>query len=556
MNHINVLYFGCIGSPGHGLYDKSLPWSKQPPYGSTPWGSKLDGFLVEPLKDCTPGQVQHAVKDGWTLVQFWDYSVDQRPGSNSAFLVSEIMSAEALIEEAQKQWPEIFNRPRFPKLNFGTVHSLLANDSRPSAYELEHAGDVALDNDTAESASLINEVTVDDRGWAVIPFGDWPHEMGLQQFHREQAQEIVDRFSSMAGRFRRAIVGLPIFKGHPDHAVQEIANQYPDKEEKGHLSDMELRPEGLALKLVLSNAGAELVRRGWKYISPYWLARLLTKAGDAMRVYAPSEIRSIGLVVRPNIPSPSLANAARAANQTKTMNPETLKLLGLAPDAKPEQIDAAIKQLQTQAGALANEQSAHNTLKATLTARDGEITTLKATVATLTTEKTAAETTLANERTARIDDHVSFAIRTGRATEAEKATWAARLKANFSTESAALANAAPKVKTASDIPAMLKTLEAQMRNGLANIDPKDKAGNQGGYAADDPDGKDACGMGNDDIAKMTSEQRGAKIKGLVNEQMTLLQNSPEHQRYNQAYANAKRANPRLFGFTQKDVTGS
>ncbi len=429
---------------------------------------------------------------------------------------------------------------------FRTRKVLLANDG--SLYDKEHDGSTeTLENSLPESALLINEVHIDDRGWAVIPFGDWPHEMGMQKFQREQAEEIATGFNNLAGRFRRAVVGLPIFKGHPDHPVAAIANQYPDKEEKGQIAAVEVRSNGLALKLILSNAGAELVRKGWKFISPMWIGNLISKAGEAFRTYAPTELRSVGLVVKPNIPSPSLANAASAANQNKTMNPETLKLLGLAADASPEAIATAVKALKDREGALANDAALLVTTKGELTALQGKVAVLENAATADKTTITETRTTLANERKARIGDHVAAAIRTGRCTEAEKPTWTSRLEANFEAESAVLANAAPKVKTASEIPAMLKVLETQMRASLEN------AAAGGADDGDEDDGKDACGMGNSDYAKMKPEDKSSKMKAIINEHMGKLAHTPDSVRYNSAFANAKKANPRLFGFKAKDV---
>lgn len=431
---------------------------------------------------------------------------------------------------------------------------LLANDA--SLYDREHEGDggvATLENCVPESPTLINEVAIDERGWAVIPFGDWPHEMGMQKFHVEQAKEIVDSFNGLAGRFRRAIVGLPIFKGHPDHPVAAIANTYPDKEEKGQIAAMEVRPNGLALKLVLSNAGAELVRKGWKFISPMWIGQLISKAGEAFRTYAPTEMRSVGLVVRPNIPSPSLANAASAANsnKNKTMNPETLKLLGLAADATPEQIDTAVKAMHGQASSLANEQSAKTTAEGKVTILETKVTTLENAATAAATTLTEAQTALANERTARINDVLADAIRRGRCTEAEKAVWKGRLEANFAAESVALANAAPKVKTESEIPGMLKALETQMKKGLANANTDaDKSGASQDSITDD--GKDECGFANSDYEGMDAAARQGHMKTAVAKEKTALGNGfPAEKMHNTAFANAKKKNPRLFAFQPK-----
>lgn len=422
----------------------------------------------------------------------------------------------------------------------------LANEAPESLYDQEHA-----DEPRENIAGLANEVIVDERGWAIIPFGDWPHDLGMQKFHREQAQAIANAFNAVAGKLRRAIVGLPIFKGHPD--VPALANQYPDKEEKGQVAAVEVRDTGLAVKLILSAAGADLVAKGWKFISPYWLANIISEGADGRKTFAPALLRSIGLVSRPNIPSPSLANAGQPANQNPPMNPETLKLLGLANVATPtaEQIAEAIKALHTQANSLANAATENTTLKGQITVLEGKVAAGVTDLANAASAKTTAETALANERSARVGEHVSQAIRSGRILIADKAVWEGRLQTNFAAESVALANTAPKVKTASDIPAMLKTLQDQMEKDLAN-----EAKKGGKAAADDASadtGKDECGLGNDELGAMNSAQRQAKMKEAIGNHMGKVANHPKTQQYNAAYANAKAANPRLFGFKQSDV---
>lgn len=434
-------------------------------------------------------------------------------------------------------------------------HVSLANEA--SLYDQEHAGQ-ALDNDGAASACLLNEVQLDERGWALIPYGDWPHEMGMQKFHKPEAIRMANSFNDTAGRMRRAICGLPIFKGHPDHPVAAIANQYPDKEDKGQIAAVEARDNGLALKLVLSNAGAELVRKGWKFISPMWIGQLISKVSDSYGVYAPVILQSVGLVAKPNIPSPALANAATAANPKTTMDPEMLKLLGLAVDATPAQISAAIKTLHTNAGTLANEQTAHTTAKTALATAEGKIVTLENAATQAKTALTEAQTALANERTARINDALDLAVRTGRCTIAERPTWEGRLKTNFIEEVKVLANAAPKVKTESEIPEMLKTLQKQMEKqikddatALAN-GKKTKTDDED----DDDDAKDETGFGNDDYQAMDHGKRGKLMQNCIANEMKKLDSTPSTKKHDAAFANAKKANPILFNFKQSGIAGA
>lgn len=115
-----VLFFGCYGSPGHGLNSPRTGYLR---YDSTPWGNKLDGGLLtdDYYKEAHKGvlgavKVHH--KDGWTAIAFWDRSGDSRGGSNTAFLVAAHMTGEELFELARQQWAKVCTRPNFPELKF------------------------------------------------------------------------------------------------------------------------------------------------------------------------------------------------------------------------------------------------------------------------------------------------------------------------------------------------------------------------------------------------------------------------------------------------------
>lgn len=297
--------------------------------------------------------------------------------------------------------------------------------------------------DRVAITGLTNELTAAGaEGWACIPYGEWPHEQGLQRFGRTEAEEMVGYFKNTWNRIKRAIVGMPIYRGHPDLATQ--ADRYPDKATYGQISDLEARDDGLYLRPVLSTAGAALVNeQGLKFFSPHWLAKRLPEEGGRA-VFAPALLVSIGLTDRPNIAGTSLVNSApggAAENQPErntTMPQWLIELLGLANEAPAEQENKARARLtellkRPEAQALANEQSARATAET-------QLTELKTKLAT-------AETALANERTARAEALVAAAVADGRITEAQKPVWLGRLTRDFSAESAALANERPAVKT-------------------------------------------------------------------------------------------------------------
>lgn len=111
---MNVYYFGCFRREGHYLFPSGsrsfVDWKE------CPWGYSIDGGLLKDVSQNHQGLYVVDHKDGWTAVAFWDRSVDDRYGSNSAFLVHEDTTAEIILEEARKQWPEVFDRTDFPEL--------------------------------------------------------------------------------------------------------------------------------------------------------------------------------------------------------------------------------------------------------------------------------------------------------------------------------------------------------------------------------------------------------------------------------------------------------
>src|SRR5277367_6162872 len=78
---------------------------------------------------------------------------------------------------------------------------------------------------------LSNDSALDDDGWALIaPFGEHPktrfvkkngavhREDFIQVLDPESADQLLARENSLFRRIRRAVVGIPVYKGHPDLA--------------------------------------------------------------------------------------------------------------------------------------------------------------------------------------------------------------------------------------------------------------------------------------------------------------------------------------------------
>ncbi len=379
---------------------------------------------------------------------------------------------------------------------------------------------ISLGNEADPAFSLMgfaNAAEISEDGTTLIPYGNWPHSEGIQRFGLEQAQAIVARFKSTWGTFKRAIVGLPVFRGHPD--IPSLANEYPDKTEYGQIADLEAKPEGLAFRLILSSAGAGLVAKGLKYISPHWLANAVGKQGDRT-IYEPALLKSVGLTSRPNIPNKSLVNTAAS------MNPKLLTLLASILNLKPLANATVVTEAQVNDAAaalpegftlvtgeaLANER----TEKAGILTR---ATTAEKRVKELEDADNARQLSLANERKSSIANLVNEAVKAGKIRETDKAVWTRRLELDFENESKALGNSQA-----------LKTTPTAEQRRLADMDRKLKAG-----------------RGGEGTAPLAND--GDSIGDLVNAELTAMGCTDSRSRganYNQAFANVKRRKPDLF----------
>lgn len=326
--------------------------------------------------------------------------------------------------------------------------------------------------ETSSLIGLANEYTVTDDGWALIPYGIHGNERGRQRFQREDAEKMLAYFKNGWATIKRAFVGMPVFRGHPDMAdmvakerdrekdpakkaklasyVNEVSRRWPDKKVYGTVGDMQVRDAGLALKVVLTEEGATLVNeKGLRCFSPHWLGTPLppTEGGpDHACIY----LVSIGLTDRPNIAGTSLVNS----QPTTQMNPLIIALLAamgrtLANELTEEQISAALRDAVPHAKALAARPEA-TALANEQTSRTKAENDLAATKAKLTETETALaneRTALANERKAHATALIATAIAEGRITEASKPVWQSRLERDFVTEATALANERGAVKT-------------------------------------------------------------------------------------------------------------
>ena len=106
---MRVYYFGCDGQAGHYMHLPNMltDWKF---LDSNPWGWKIDYEILKGRE----GQYVLTHKDGWTALSFHDYTVDQRPGSNSSFLAEGEYTRDQMFGIAWEHFPSIAKRVSLP----------------------------------------------------------------------------------------------------------------------------------------------------------------------------------------------------------------------------------------------------------------------------------------------------------------------------------------------------------------------------------------------------------------------------------------------------------
>jgi hypothetical protein len=123
-----MYYFGCIESAGHYLWDQFMNspsmgdgvgkemWEAFPRLdgGHCP-GSRVRGRRAERSRIQTEGlvRVTYSSKKHWTLISFWDRSVDGRGGCNSGFMMRGRHDFLTMWRTAQRLFPHVCSRYEF-----------------------------------------------------------------------------------------------------------------------------------------------------------------------------------------------------------------------------------------------------------------------------------------------------------------------------------------------------------------------------------------------------------------------------------------------------------
>lgn len=113
-----IFYFGCLRESGHYLWLPSgsrtvADYDQRLPVTFPCRLSTLDSGFLPPRAPQDEGVARIWQTDGWTILAFWDRSVDSRPGSNSAFVLEGDLSFEEATAAARGAYPEVWARLKF-----------------------------------------------------------------------------------------------------------------------------------------------------------------------------------------------------------------------------------------------------------------------------------------------------------------------------------------------------------------------------------------------------------------------------------------------------------
>jgi len=118
-------YFGCVGSPGHYWFGLPQEWHGRPqdfPFehidGKFAPRVYVSGYKPYNYDEASEGQASITyINDNnhmiWTVLAFWDRSVDKRGGCNSNFIMQGRHSFDGAVAIAKERFPSIWQRFKF-----------------------------------------------------------------------------------------------------------------------------------------------------------------------------------------------------------------------------------------------------------------------------------------------------------------------------------------------------------------------------------------------------------------------------------------------------------
>jgi len=306
-----------------------------------------------------------------------------------------------------------------------------------------------------------NVLEVGNDGWAKLSaYGDFPNAgvkggvPHIQRIDKAAGERLAANFSPLLKRLLRVKTGLSVFKEHPD--APGFETRCPDKNVYGTIDGVEARDDGIYVRPVITPEGTKLVERGYKFLSSFWDQEEVGTAPDGRPIASPFLLKSVGLVLRPNIPGPAInAHPDNQNPMNRKLVISLLTALGHIPAADITDAALEIKAAEvatTLPGILAANislKTEHDKLVVKVSELTSTNTQLAANVSTLTTEKATLETAKTAAETAKADAEKS------RLAAANSATSERSIAATAVVDAAILTGRLPAAEKAAKITALI-----------------------------------------------------------------------------------------------------
>jgi hypothetical protein len=108
----DIFYFGCRREAGHYLWQGNRrAWDNVPddfPCTTTP-----DAVFLSPKGPEVEGLASFCHLGGWTIISFWDRSVDTRGKCNSTFIARGCFDFDSMCAKSREAFPDIWQRFKF-----------------------------------------------------------------------------------------------------------------------------------------------------------------------------------------------------------------------------------------------------------------------------------------------------------------------------------------------------------------------------------------------------------------------------------------------------------
>lgn len=115
----SVFYFGCWGAVGHYLWTPDRRWVRSAgPFADRDLDTPFCPSMTPDTRGRTPTDQLEGVaalhhRDGWTVLSFWDRSVDSRGGSHSTYVLEGTHAFDDAVRLAREAFPAVWARYSF-----------------------------------------------------------------------------------------------------------------------------------------------------------------------------------------------------------------------------------------------------------------------------------------------------------------------------------------------------------------------------------------------------------------------------------------------------------